>query len=561
LGGGLIVAALLSFGLGTGSASAPRWLAIYALAGGGLVWLLLNRAPRLGAVDIAAGIFLGWAALSLLWSPDHLAGLWQFQNMAALFAVALFVRHAKAFDSLILPVFIICAFALVGMGVAIPHLHGGVGNENFQAETLLLLLPVIIIVSDRRQWLPALSLLAIMVVVLYLFLGNGSHAQYAVLAACVAAVGLWLVRLWGWKGAVALALVCGAVVAEASLYARHFDPILASLVERGEIWLNTAHMIGDKPLFGWGLGSYDWAYPRTAHLGVIEGTFLGEPTDFIGAAHNDFLQLHAELGMVGVFLAAVLVWFATRPDRQGIARQVAPYSLERLAGLATLAVAAVLALVGFPVQNPSSAIVIAIGAGLACRGGATVVIIRPARALGLAVAPLAFSATLFWASQLVVRDIHAGIGHEPFGALSANLRAIKIFPLHPWPRLQSTLTLATVLRTYPERVNLDPKAADKIYALSRSAAPDNPGILLTRVEYLINSGRWQDTDELAGIFATLRERGPLYPQVWAMEAVWHGLSGEIELAENAARTGLALDGGPQIFRNMGLLREITENDQ
>ena len=217
LGGGLIVAALLSFGLGTGSASAPRWLAIYALAGGGLVWLLLNRTPRLGAVDIAAGAFLGWASLSLLWSPDHLAGLWQFQNMAALFAVALFVRHAKAFDSLILPVFIISALALVALGVSIPHLHGGVGNENFQAETLLLLLPVIIIVSDRRQWLPALSLLAIMVVVLYLFLGNGSHAQYAVLAACVAAVGLWLVRLWGWKGAVALALVCGAVVAEAPI--------------------------------------------------------------------------------------------------------------------------------------------------------------------------------------------------------------------------------------------------------------------------------------------------------------------------------------------------------
>src|SRR5581483_10519470 len=56
-------------------------------------------------------------------------------------------------------------------------------------------------------------------------------------------------------------------------------------------------MFKDHPLLGWGQGTFPEAYPR----------FRSFYTDsFVNAAHNDFLQLLAETGLVGF---AIMIWF------------------------------------------------------------------------------------------------------------------------------------------------------------------------------------------------------------------------------------------------------------
>ena len=66
----------------------------------------------------------------------------------------------------------------------------------------------------------------------------------------------------------------------------------AAIQVRLRIWEGTWRMIKKKPLFGWGLGTFRWVYPRyRCRSHYREANF----------AHNDYLHIWAELGLVGLF--------------------------------------------------------------------------------------------------------------------------------------------------------------------------------------------------------------------------------------------------------------------
>ncbi len=67
---------------------------------------------------------------------------------------------------------------------------------------------------------------------------------------------------------------------------------------RGEIWENTWTMICHNPLTGVGLGAYETAYPIYARESGIQG--------ITAEAHNDYLQILADAGIIGAILA---LWF------------------------------------------------------------------------------------------------------------------------------------------------------------------------------------------------------------------------------------------------------------
>lgn len=67
-------------------------------------------------------------------------------------------------------------------------------------------------------------------------------------------------------------------------------------------WQDTTNMIKDFPAIGVGLGDYSYIFPKYR-------TFA-ERWGFLQFAHNDYLQLIAEMGVVGgVFLCGFCVWY------------------------------------------------------------------------------------------------------------------------------------------------------------------------------------------------------------------------------------------------------------
>jgi O-antigen ligase len=67
---------------------------------------------------------------------------------------------------------------------------------------------------------------------------------------------------------------------------------------RGEIWKNTWTMILDNPLTGVGMGAYETAYP----IYTLETGTHG----ITAQAHNDYLQILADAGLIGAMIA---LWF------------------------------------------------------------------------------------------------------------------------------------------------------------------------------------------------------------------------------------------------------------
>ncbi len=134
------------------------------------------------------------------------------------------------------------------------------------------------------------------------------------------------------------------------------------------LWGTALEMLQDQPLTGVGLGNYKNRYLefRTVYHRQPDALVQGLRTGTAAQAHNDFLQLIAELGMPGIIalltLATALVTFfwkrLQRLDR-------AEDKLQLLFLLSGAVVASAHAVVSFPFHMPISALVVVSLLGLA----------------------------------------------------------------------------------------------------------------------------------------------------------------------------------------------------
>jgi O-antigen ligase len=79
---------------------------------------------------------------------------------------------------------------------------------------------------------------------------------------------------------------------------------------RGEIWENTWTMIRHNPLTGVGLGAYETAYPIYTRENGMQGV--------TAEAHNDYLQILADAGVIGAILALWFIWALFRAIARGV---------------------------------------------------------------------------------------------------------------------------------------------------------------------------------------------------------------------------------------------------
>jgi O-antigen ligase len=251
------------------------------------------------------------------------------------------------------------------------HSPGAVGffaNQNHMATLLLLGIPMAAALTSSTGWgrgkhgpryLIAGALFVLIIIGIVL---TGSRAAIS-LAIPVSLASVTLVpHLRRWRTP---ALVLSSVGFVAAVIAVAAMPIAgtvnvqsSSSGSRLQIWSNTAKMIEDNFPAGTGLGSFEQVYHRY------------EPVDNIGPvyvnhAHNEYLEIVAELGLPGLILLLVfLIWW-----------MAAGWKIWRFPGSSVFARAATIgsavilihSLVDFPIRTAAVSAIFGVCLGLMVR--------------------------------------------------------------------------------------------------------------------------------------------------------------------------------------------------
>lgn len=116
---------------------------------------------------------------------------------------------------------------------------------------------------------------------------------------------------------------------------------------RAGIWQASLPMIADHPWIGVGLGSYPTVYTRYDRASGLFG---------INAAHNDYLQLVCETGLIGAIILILLLWFLATLCRRAM-NDASPFGSAVAVG-ATVGCLGILvhSLGDFHVQAPGAAL-------------------------------------------------------------------------------------------------------------------------------------------------------------------------------------------------------------
>jgi tetratricopeptide (TPR) repeat protein len=171
-------------------------------------------------------------------------------------------------------------------------------------------------------------------------------------AVAVVAEGVVLLAWWGrrrrvaWAGAAVAALLLVAVALQHT-WSDAASASVSSVQGRIAIWRNTLVMIREHALMGVGLANHPLAYPAYHRRAAVDPLF--SPRQHLDFAHDDYLQLSAELGLIGVALLIVLAVAAVRLVRTARGRGKGAEDAA-LAAAATAAGAGLLtdALLSFP---------------------------------------------------------------------------------------------------------------------------------------------------------------------------------------------------------------------
>ncbi len=279
-----------------------------------LLWALVSclRAPNPFAVQSLLMLGFGVLAVNVIavQTTDH-------RRMA-------FLVYA-----LLLAAVLVCGLGLIGLGGAAGALAAGPLHDH-QLFGAFMILPLLLSLAlsfggstpsqrlagqtslllcltgaweaqDRSAWLGlAASLLVFAVLAVWVKprsvteqFASGRRAAVFVPALLVAAAALGVIWLSPDRDK-ALARLESVAQAPAS----RFD----SRVWREQVWAGTRQMIAQKPLWGWGIGSFPVTHQPFTGTGQRAGEVYVDGPHIDDEAHNSYLQLWAEMGGVGLAL-------------------------------------------------------------------------------------------------------------------------------------------------------------------------------------------------------------------------------------------------------------------
>ena len=269
----------------------------------------------------------------------------------------------------------------------------------------------------RGAWGSGARRAALLCAVALMFLTMGLTQSRGGMLSCLGGLGIGALVFGAWRqrltarriavGAAVLAALALVWLQSPQLLHRFGGDLRLSPYSRPSIWRETLVMARDFPLFGVGLGNFEFVFPHYQPPGA---------QTYFDQAHNDYLQLLAETGLLG---AACFAWLFVRIFALVLRRLWRAPPERALLALASITGVAGLLLHSFTDFNlhiPSNALlfVVALGAlvRLLDRGDAAAALsLQPLRSRALAVAAIVAAglacvlAVRNWWVETVVRSI------------------------------------------------------------------------------------------------------------------------------------------------------------
>lgn len=295
-----------------------------------------------------------WSGLSATWSESSgtaLSATYRYALNLLLFPVVLGAVRRRDQLVWVLVAFVLGAVLSALYGFVVPvaatsadagRLAGSVGDPNDQASVLVAAIPLAFGLAGVLRRSPGLRLLALLSIVLCLAGVVNTLSRGGLIAlACV--MGAGVVFGGRWRRWAVLFLLIGSLgtlgyfvaLAPASSTARVTS---ADTSGRSDLWRIALRMIDAHPIAGIGSGNFQ----------NTEVHYLGSPgaihsaaliVDDPHVAHNIYLQLFAELGIVGllIFLGIVLASLRAAARAASEAKAIGDLDLELLSRCLLLA--------------------------------------------------------------------------------------------------------------------------------------------------------------------------------------------------------------------------------
>jgi O-antigen ligase len=168
-------------------------------------------------------------------------------------------------------------------------------------------------------------------------------------------------RRWVGVGMVAALVLAAFVFLPPERLIQRFSEFVSTDGLPGEgrtgLWAETIPLVRAYPVFGCGLGGYETAFWKFKVSGILV------TDDFV---HNDYLQLLAELGLVGFVIGAALAFSVVRMALRGAVKSSDPEARYiAVACIGALSAIALHSLADFNLYIPSNAMLLAWIAGIA----------------------------------------------------------------------------------------------------------------------------------------------------------------------------------------------------
>jgi exopolysaccharide production protein ExoQ len=260
-------------------------------------------------------------------------------------------------------------------GVTVPMLVGFQANHNSTADVLLIGLiavPLVLVDLVERRVLPnragtILGIAAAVGAIIALGVILTASRMGIILMPIALAAGLWILRPWirftprrlGYAAAIVAALlVLGLLLVRD-------NPVLGAVLARfdfgdelrPQLWVDGAFIAQKYFPFGVGMGDFVPAFIADER---IESIWPSLPN----RAHNDFLELTIEAGLVGMAALSAISWLLVRALRQRIKEDSGVPAAMAVFAAASLTILALHSLVDYPFRSMALACLGAVCAGL-----------------------------------------------------------------------------------------------------------------------------------------------------------------------------------------------------